>query len=171
MSLLYGQGDLELRLLVYDCGPALLWFCSVCPPAPCSLVVGVTLGTDHLCVLFNWATRLCVQSSLELRWTFAYFPGKNPSSWQVRQHFQEHRGTNKLHTGLILTVPLIEAPVTHVGLKSVSHAFSSWKELTPVDTGRLDVGLSWMCKFAHFSHRKENPNGTCLFHILWRKSS
>lgn len=35
-----------------------------------------------ICVLFNWATRLCAQSSLELGWAFADFPGEK-KIWQV----------------------------------------------------------------------------------------
>lgn len=43
--------------------------------SPCSLVVGVILGEDHLCVLSDWQG--CVHKSLlAIRRAFAYFPGK-----------------------------------------------------------------------------------------------
>lgn len=85
-----------------------LWCCSLgfwCP-TPCSLVVGVALGTDHLCVLFNGQG--CVhKSSLVFRWVFTHFPGeKHLSVAGDRNSFQEHREKNRLHAGLILTAPL-----------------------------------------------------------------
>lgn len=58
-----------------------LWSCSVgFWVSPYSLVVGVILGADYLCVLSDWQG--CVhKSSLAFRWAFAYFPEKKSSLW------------------------------------------------------------------------------------------
>lgn len=95
--------------------------------SPCSLVVGVILGEDHLCVLSDWQG--CVHKSLlAIR---GAIQGKKSSPWQVTATASRNTGRKtSCMQDWYWQLLWWKQPAPHVGFKSALLAFFSWKEPT-----------------------------------------